>query len=393
MTSKRKAENAPSSPFVGSKRQKHGSPNSLALAPEPQPASISVERADSPAILQSEPASTSVPPAASPAIHRSELATTVVESAASPARSQTVRIVESEPMLDTRPRGTLSLYDTCLERTANVMINEPASYDMISTLPTTIQQDLWSLLLDDRRERQTTGKVIEQIKAALPLADWDKATRYDDNVNFIEAYPQSFDEAERGDAPYETMVRHWRRFWDSVNNLQRDSVFKDPGRDVHLVENSLDSVVRYSICASKTTADSRGLQRPSNCSHIQHFLLRDLTSPELLKERMKALEDLPGCVYDSQEVPPDENGFGEIGDNFDDLECRDFKVSIMDGISINCYFTGNMYSRRNAEVHLNALLSPLEMVYGRPWYKRALEGRQYAFVVRYGKLLDDAAVS
>jgi hypothetical protein len=106
---------------------------------------------------------------------------------------------------------------------------------------------------------------------------------------------------------------------------------------------------------------------------------------------MKTMEDLPGCFRDSQELAPDEDDHSEAGDDYDILTCGALKVNISGG-TVASYFVGDRYCRRGAEIYLNALLSPLEMVYDRPEYRRALEGRQYAFALRYGKLLDDAAV-
>jgi hypothetical protein len=305
-------------------------------------------------------------------------------------------VVVAEPKRDTQTQGARSLYQACLDRSASIMLDNPDSVDLITELPGTIQKDLWILVLGDRRDRQAVSQELAQLKSSIPLMDRELHLGIDNNRDFLRSHAEPFGdertdelddpEASEDDNHAEGSDKdNIRLYYDSADDLQRMAfsrrkgstsprLARDRGPHVYLVENSSDSLMRFSIC----TTFSPGSQ--PICTHAQHFRLDVLISPQLAKSRMDILWGhswgwAPGTK------DPD---YGK-GQNCTVWEHGDVTVVIDDEVdilasSLECRFSGDMSVARSDEIALNALLSPIELSMGE-------NEARYNFAIRYMKVL------
>jgi hypothetical protein len=127
--------------------------------------------------------------------------------------------------------------------------------------------------------------------------------------------------------------------------------------EVHLVENSIDSLVRFSICKDMSMSGVRCTKE----EHKRHFELYQLISFDLLVDR---LPSFPGWESFHSETERVRWVLGAV------------EIQLEDNGAIYCYFLGNAHSLMSSEVCINALLSPLK-----DWQGEA------AFARRYSKFL------
>ncbi|KPI40077.1 uncharacterized protein AB675_11449 [Cyphellophora attinorum] len=198
-------------------------------------------------------------------------------------------VIAEPKQLDAGSKGVRSLVQICLDGAANTMHAEPESLELFNKLNEECQQDLLSHILEDRQERQ--GLVVEALKAkaGLPLSDWEKQAGVDKNAEYIRTHAESFADDYKGSG-----TRYWLRFCILADEIaERSTAEKTVYYDtfVRLVENSTDSLMRFSVCTHLN-----GVQH--HCSHPQHFHLRDLISPQLLWDRMRKLAEELDCESD-----------------------------------------------------------------------------------------------
>ncbi|KPI39211.1 uncharacterized protein AB675_5260 [Cyphellophora attinorum] len=253
----------------------------------------------------------------------------------------------------------------------DIMLEEPAPFEMVAALPWKLQQDLLTQVSADRREKLDS----EKRRGPVPLIDQEQRDNRDANAEFIEKHAEHF--VKWGHPDLDTADAFWQNFLGWADSLQSsanegaDGVYDDP---VLLVKNSDDSLIRFSICP-------RFVNEPSDydCGHFEHFSLSDLISSELMVRRLPALADAPG---------------GQFFDHGDLYEWRHGELSVriagdtegLQGPGMWCDFIGDRDCVRSAEVYLNALLSPIEEQY---WNNR--RGRT-AFATRYMKLFESVDI-
>ncbi|KPI35438.1 uncharacterized protein AB675_11692 [Cyphellophora attinorum] len=276
-------------------------------------------------------------------------------------------IVEAAPERDELPKGVRSLRQICLDRAADAMLDTPGAYGMVTALPWSLQQDLWTLFMDDRREKQELKSLVNK----LPLADREKLHDIDKNAQFIRDHPESFSvEFFPG---FDVERNYWTNFLGAINGIQRRTTeqhlserrhLSEGVYEIYLVENSRDSLLRFSICMSH------------DCSHQQHFALHELVSPELLMQRLHVLHNAPGCSLTDGWSFLVRWAHGGLAITID-IVGSSFRIWA------NWDSKGDRSGIRSAEVYLNAILSPIESDH---WHSSKWTGRN-AFARRYVKLL------
>jgi hypothetical protein len=233
-------------------------------------------------------------------------------------------IVEAEPKGTTQATGARSLSHICLDSVADAMLDDPShSLEVFSVLDWKLQQDLLAQLLEDRQKKQELEEENSCAKASVPLADWEAQIELDPNEDFIETNEEYFTD-ENGenflDVMYDTSTPTLEKYWSdflesadmpnskaprnpepigSVHILRSKAPRKSckpiyDQEEVRLVENSTDSLIRFSICLE----DRCGFARH------KHFTLKQLISKDLLLHRMDALQNAPGCDYSNDSYTP-----------------------------------------------------------------------------------------
>jgi hypothetical protein len=234
-----------------------------------------------------------------------------------------------------------SLLHICLDVATNVLIDEPNPYSLVSTLPEPLQTKMVVHLLSDRRELQDLKDDVDKI----PLMDREKHLTIDTNAKFAADHAEIFDDLDYslgevlGDA---RLLPCWA--------APGAAICTDP--EVLLVENSTDSLLRFSICASfdyRTT---------SNCRHRKHLKMRDIISPQLLGQRLKLMQhEKDWKLEDPTYHDPTTWTHGALR-----LEVYLGDHDYFEDPNVGCVFMGDRDCVRGAEIYLNALLSPIDRI-------------------------------
>jgi hypothetical protein len=277
-------------------------------------------------------------------------------------------VVDAEP--ERGPQGPSSLRKICLDRAIDAMLNEPGPHHTFNTLPWNMQQEILSKLVEDRRERLRMEEQVYNV----PLIDREKHNNVDENSRFIKNHPEDFKQNDF--LGLDEINLFWSNFLRAADRLQSEAAAEAEECNeygIHLIENTNDSLVRFSIC---TTFGDQPIQHDS-CSRLKHCRLGDLITPGLLVSRLTVLRFARGCdlTKDDFHITWTHGDLVvEVDTNMDDGEPAEPYIW--------AYFEGDMHCLRSAEVYLNALLSPLETIDGR-----------IAFAKRYMKLVDLTSTS
>jgi hypothetical protein len=271
-------------------------------------------------------------------------------------------------------QGARSLRQVSLDRVADAMLDEPKSYELFTTLPWKLQQDLWTHVLEDRRKRQTIEGELAIKKASMPLMDWEVYADIDKNAEFVEAHPKevvtdySVDDDDNG----YNLHTIWEKFLKlaDVSFPVEEALHNDLEDEETLCvyENPESFLARYS-CTEYEQDSSKGL-----------LPLRELISSDLARRRLAILQhasacgnfqqfedgtvhwDIPGVMYVSVDAYPMVRG-------------EDY---------IHCEVRKGWEKHKVVEIIINALLSPIEMQRGNVFRRK---GRN-AFLRRYLGLLE-----
>jgi hypothetical protein len=236
------------------------------------------------------------------------------------------------------PKGARSLCRVALECTADAMLSEPNSYDLISTLPWKLQQDLWKRLLDDRRERRQLEE--ELATKRTHLIDWEACNDVDRNYDFIQAHPEDF---------LQGYVKEGDDSWSKFLNMALGSSFPDlpfnwvDWDKVFVGESATDSLNRFKCCRRWTDLE-----------------VDQIISADLMKARMAALQDAPNC--DKYEERKDGSRSLSIrGVLLVEIEVDTTNSDDPEPNYVKCMIPRNGDRKRFGELYLNALLSPIDL--------------------------------
>ncbi|KPI44485.1 uncharacterized protein AB675_8322 [Cyphellophora attinorum] len=237
-------------------------------------------------------------------------------------------------------KGARSLCQVALECSADAMLKEPNSYDLISNLPWKLQQDLWKHLLDDRRERQ---RLEEELATRRDhLIDWELDNSVDRNYDFITAHPEDF---LQGSVKEDDS-------WSTFLDLALGSSFPDLPIDrdnwdrAFMTESSTASLIRFKIGGW------------GDCPEVDQLI-----SADLMRARMAALKDAPAC--DKYEERKDGSRLLSIkGVLLVEIEVDTWSDEPEPNSDyVRCTVPNDSERRRIAELYINALLSPIDLEY------------------------------
>jgi hypothetical protein len=154
----------------------------------------------------------------------------------------------------------------------NALLHEPDPHVLAEKLDWPILGDMLEHLLDGRQKAKEENSLL---KSSIPLMDREHFLGIDKNAEFVKEHHTSFDV----DLLYhEVPAGTWEGVVESAKQLKSSSTFVSRRtkaartfRDVRLIENSGNSLLRYSMC---TKLDHEAGTR--YCKDDNHFKLEDL---------------------------------------------------------------------------------------------------------------------
>ncbi|KPI39254.1 uncharacterized protein AB675_5261 [Cyphellophora attinorum] len=268
-----------------------------------------------------------------------------------------------------RSQGARSLLHVCLDVATNVLPDEPNPYSLVSTLPELLQTKMAVHLLSDRRELQNVKTYMDKI----PLMDQEKHLTIDRNAKFAADHPDIFDDLDYS-------LGEVLRAAGLLPRTAAPSAARCLDGEVLLVENTTDSLLRFSICA--TFEHRRG-----RCRHRKHFKMGDLISPQLLERRLKLMKnERDWKLEDTNYDDPTTWTHG-------DLRLEVYLEDHDEEPDVTCVFKGDIDCVRGAEIYLNALLSPIERIDGNSNYGEEAFARCLSKLLELAKVEKDSAAN
>ncbi|KPI39446.1 uncharacterized protein AB675_5262 [Cyphellophora attinorum] len=268
-------------------------------------------------------------------------------------------VVLAEPkereVLDHGRKGARALRQIALE---NALLDEPSPQALAEEIPWSVTRDMLIHLLNGRRQAEAE---VSLLKDSMPLMDREHFLGIDKNAEFVKEHHGSFNV---GLLDHQVPASTWEGVVKSAKELKSLSTFVSRRtkiartfRDVRLIENSGNSLLRYRMC--KKIDHEAGTR---SCKDDNHFKLEDLISPQLLKLRLEVLQSEWEWVDEGKDDEGDERwSHGDLrltfGDGWFDVDHAD-----LGGFSpvFWAHFDGDEDSIMSANIYLNALLSPVE---------------------------------